>query len=562
MAFLQSCSSQEFSWEDPELGGGIFTYYFVEGLVGAASTTGDGVTFLEVCGYAQRKTVERTNADGFWLQRPSWRFKSADGSDESDDFYLIAPKKPKEAAAKLVEAKELRASGGLANLRAARKLLDEAFGLYRYMDATKESVVAERKALAPELASALAEEARAKLNAESFDAAFSLAKEAVGAFESLRTPSDDEPPFVPSKYRELLKNCENKRDAWGLLDDAETALAAGNRATATSKVERSLALWDSPRGRDLQAKIEKTLPEEYLSEAGIDFRLIKPGSFMMGNTLTPEEIHKKYPGGKVEWYQDAPRHKVTLTEPFYMAECETTVGEFKRFVDATGYKTTAEREGNALGFDKEKNVYAEIDGLNWRNPGFEQDSTHPVVCVSWDDAQKYIEWLNDNAKYSEELGFKPVYRLPSEAEWEYACRAGSKTEFFWGSNDPADGEGYLNAADESGSPNGKKWSYHFPFNDGYVGTSPVGTFKLNAWGLYDMAGNVWEWCADWYAADYYKNKKSVQGLINETPGSNRVLRGGCWYFNAKNCRSADRFIYYLASRSFSYGFRLVLGRER
>lgn len=99
-----------------------------------------------------------------------------------------------------------------------------------------------------------------------------------------------------------------------------------------------------------------------------------------------------------------------------MAKYETTVAEFKRFVDATGYKTTAEREGNAWGLDKEKNAYAEIDGLNWRNPGFEQASTHPVVCVSWEDAQEYVKWLNENAEFSEELGFKPVYRLPTEAE--------------------------------------------------------------------------------------------------------------------------------------------------
>ncbi len=560
LAFLQSCSSQEFSWEDKKLGGGIFTYYFVEGLGGAASTTGDGVTFLEVCGYAQRKTVEHTNADGFWLQRPSWKFKSANGAAESDDFYLIAPKKPKEAAAKLAEAKDLRASGGLANLRAARKLLDEAFGLYRYIDATKEAVVAEQEASAPELASALADEAREKLDVEAFDDAVSLAKEAVDAFESLKNPNDEEPPFVPPTYREFLANCERKRDAWRLLDEAENALAAGNRATAASKVERSLALQDSPRGRDLQAKIEKAsaeLPEDYLSAAGIEFRLIKPGSFMMGNVLTPEEIHAKYPGGKLEWYRDAPRHKVTLTKPFYMAKYETTVAEFKRFVDATGYKTTAEREGNARGLKKDGS-WGDIDGLNWRNPGFEQASDHPVVCVSWDDAQKYIEWLNENAEYSEELGFKPVYRLPTEAEWEYACRAGSKTEFFWGSNEPEDGEGYLNAADESGTPNGMKWNSCFPFNDGYVATSPVGSFKPNAWGLCDMAGNALEWCADWYGSYDATSQIDPKGPKS---GSLRVLRGGSWYSVARLCRSASRNSIDPAFRRNSYGFRLVLGRE-
>ena len=563
LAFLQSCSSQEFSWEDSKLGGGIFTYYFVEGLGGAASTTGDGVTFLEVCGYAQRKTVEHTNADGFWLQRPSWKFKSADGAAESDDFYLIAPKKPKEAAAKLVEAKELRASGGLANLRAARKLLDEAFGLYRYMDATKEAVVDERKTTTAELASALADEAREKLDVEAFDDAVSLAKEAVDAFESLKTPNDDEPPFVPPKYRELLANCERRRDAWRLLDEAETALTAGNRATAASKVERSLALQDSPRGRDLQARIEKAsaeLPEDYLSAAGIEFRLIKPGSFMMGNALTPEEIHEKYPGGFVEGYREAPRHKVTLTEPFYMAKYETTVAEFKRFVDATGYKTTAEERG---GFTWQstgsRGMGAFPDRKDWRYPGFKQDSSHPVVGVSFEDVKAYIDWLNENAEYSAELGFKPVYRLPTEAEWEYACRAGSKTEFFWGSDEPEDGEGYLNAADESGTPNGWKWYYYFPFNDGYVATSPVGKFKPNAWGLCDMAGNASEWCADWYGPYDATSQKDPKGPKS---GSSRVVRGGSWRSGPEHCRSAyrDRSDPTHRSDFDGFGFRLVLGR--
>jgi formylglycine-generating enzyme required for sulfatase activity len=133
----------------------------------------------------------------------------------------------------------------------------------------------------------------------------------------------------------------------------------------------------------------------------------------------------------------------------------------------------------------------EVEGLNWRKPGFDQQSTHPVTCVSWDDATAFCQWL------SREDG--RTYRLPTEAEWEYACRAGTDTLFFWG-DDPDAGEGYLNAADETGTPDGRSWTHKFNFKDGYAATSPVGRFKPNAFGLHDMLGNVWEWCSDWYAA--------------------------------------------------------------
>ena len=274
LAFLQSCSSQQFSWEDAGLGGGIFTYYFVEGLGGAASTTGDGVTFLEVCGYAQRKTVERTNADGFWLQRPAWKFKSADGAAESDDFYLIAPKKPKEAAAKLAEAKELRASGGLANLRSALKVLDEALGLYRYTDATKEAVRAEREAAILALAAALADEARAKLDAEAFDEAVALAEEARGTFKASLDPT------VPKEYDDLATDCKRRRDGWKTLDEAEAALASRDLATATAKVEAASALYDFARGREIKAKLDAENVE-----AAVLYRRGRAAAFGAGRKL-------------------------------------------------------------------------------------------------------------------------------------------------------------------------------------------------------------------------------------------------------------------------------------
>lgn len=313
-------------------------------------------------------------------------------------------------------------------------------------------------------------------------------------------------------------------------------------------------------GSDLSAS---KFPEEYVDANGLTFRLIKPGTFTMGNAgLTAEEIKEKYPNGILEHIEGATPHKVTLTKPFYMAKYETTVAEFKKFVDATGYVTTAEKEGQSWGV-LENDSFGAAVGANWRNPGFPQDSTHPVVHISWDDATAYINWLNANAKYSEELGCAPFYRLPTEAEWEYACRAGTKTEFFWGTNEPTDGDGYLNAADASGTPNGGAWSEIFGdvwlFNDGYVATAPVGSFKPNAWGLYDMAGNACEWCLDWFTS--YESEPQTDPTGPAT-GALRAMRGGSWCYSPVGCRSNSRFPPFPTHRSSDFGFRVVVERKR
>ena len=301
------------------------------------------------------------------------------------------------------------------------------------------------------------------------------------------------------------------------------------------------------------------LPEEYHDANQTVFNLIRGGSFMMGTCgLSPEEISEKYPGARLERLQEATRHKVTLTKPFYMARYETTVAEFKKFVDATGYVTTAEKIGLAFGLRKDGGFGA-VDGANWRNPTIPQEPTHPVVCVSWDDVAAYIAWLNKNAVYSEELGRKPFYRLPTEAEWEYACRAGTQTEFFWGTNEPKDGEGYLNAADKSGAPCSKPDGSVWPFNDGYVGLAPVGSFKPNLFGLYDMAGNAMEWCSDWIAPYVALPQINPTGAPT---GWHRVARGGAWNLTPVWARSNNRHGYWANNSSVDRGFRVVIDLGR
>ncbi|MDD3587310.1 MAG: SUMF1/EgtB/PvdO family nonheme iron enzyme [Thermoguttaceae bacterium] len=295
------------------------------------------------------------------------------------------------------------------------------------------------------------------------------------------------------------------------------------------------------------------LPEKFMNETGQHFQLIPFGEFMMGDTLEPEEVDKKYPGGNVGWYKDAhPRHKVVMSTPFYMGIHEVTVGDFRGFVNATGYKTTAEKEGTARGYDSKTRKWGDRKGLNWQSPGIEQESDHPVTCVSWYDAEAFIKWLNAHYLHGIPSGYR--YRLPSEAQWEYACRAGSQTDFFWG-NRQEDGKGYINAADQAGMPWGAKWAYAFPFDSGNTGTAPVGSFKPNVFGLYDMLGNVSEWCNDWYG-DY--PSVSVTDPTGPEGGSSRVDRGGSWSYSARDCRSAARGWIGPGSRSVNLGFRLAL----
>ena len=163
-------------------------------------------------------------------------------------------------------------------------------------------------------------------------------------------------------------------------------------------------------------------------------------------------------------------------------------------------------------------------------PGFEQTDQHPVVNVSWNDAVAFAEWL------SRKEG--KTYRLPTEAEWEYACRAGTTTRYFCGD----DAEGLAEVGKRRGWDGPGKVSrldVTIAARDGFVYTAPVGRYRPNAWGLHDMHGNVWEWCWDWYGADYYKalTRGRPAGPLE---AADRVIRGGSWSSDPRHCRSADR----------------------
>jgi len=256
--------------------------------------------------------------------------------------------------------------------------------------------------------------------------------------------------------------------------------------------------------------------------------VIPAGKFMMGTDALEIKALKKQYG--VDYFErEHPQHEVTISKPFAMGRYAVTRGEFKIFVDATGHKMPDEM------VIYEDSKWEMRKGRSYRNPGFAQSDDHPVVGVSWEDAQAYIRWLNGKTGQT--------YRLPSEAEWEYACRAGSDTPFWCGGTISTDQANY----DGNYPHNGPKGEFRKK-------TVPVESFEPNPFGLYQLHGNVWEWCDDWYG-DYKKGHQTdPQG---PSSGSYRVFRGGSWSFFARILRSANRGGDSPGSRGSDLGFRLL-----
>ncbi|MDY6905829.1 MAG: SUMF1/EgtB/PvdO family nonheme iron enzyme [Thermodesulfobacteriota bacterium] len=262
--------------------------------------------------------------------------------------------------------------------------------------------------------------------------------------------------------------------------------------------------------------------QSFTNDLGMKFVWISPGTFTMGS-----------PSSESGRDGDEKQHKVTLTKGFYMQTTEVTIGQWRAFIRETGYRTEAETGGGAYIYTGKQ--WENKAGTFWDNPGFSQTESHPVTCVSWNDVQKYIDWLNrkDNK----------TYRLPTEAEWEYACRAGSTTAF---------ANGGIQKTDCKYDPNLDKMGWYCGNAGGK--THAVAQKQPNAWELYDMHGNVCEWCSDWYG-DF------PSGLVTDPDGSSsgslRVIRGGSWDNIAQYCRSAIRSWDFPGYRDNYLGFRLV-----
>lgn len=267
--------------------------------------------------------------------------------------------------------------------------------------------------------------------------------------------------------------------------------------------------------------------------------VIPAGTFQMGA-----------PEGETGRDTDERQHAVAIKKPFAISQHEVTRGKFRQFVESSGHKTDAER--NEGGYEGCSVTYREGSewndgyraGYSWWNPNFKQSDAHPVVCVSWKDAAAYAQWLSRQTGRS--------YRLPTEAEWEYATRAGTTTVRYWG-DDPNQACQYANVADQTAKKIFTDWTVH-ACDDGYVNTAPVGSFQPNAWMLYDMLGNVWEWTCSRYDENYGGTE---QGCPNDDATNARTVRGGSWEDVPAWVRSAFRYGASPTLRYSNQGFRIA-----
>jgi L-fuconolactonase len=260
-------------------------------------------------------------------------------------------------------------------------------------------------------------------------------------------------------------------------------------------------------------------PREITNTLGMKLVHVPSGTFFMGSPQTEAGREK-----------EETQHEVELTKGFYLGAHEVTVGQFREFVKATKHQTDAEKDGKGSWGPNAVGKFVMDAKFTWKNPGFEQTDDHPVVNVSWDDAKAFCKWLSEKEKNT--------YRLPTEAEWEFTCRAGTTTAYWFG-NDPEGLATAGNVADAAARAKFPAWTLGTKAKDGHAYTAPVGQFKANLFGLFDMHGNVWEWCEDWYEPKGYTTDK-LKDPTGPPTGSARVQRGGGWSSAPHRARSASR----------------------
>ncbi len=305
----------------------------------------------------------------------------------------------------------------------------------------------------------------------------------------------------------------------------------GRKAISTLKHILRIEPEDA-EAKQLLAKIEGYYPPKTQTNSlGMTLVEVRPGRFLMGSPLAESG---RGPGELI--------HAVRITKEFCLGAHEVSRGQFAKFVEATGYRTDAEKDAEkkaaqpgavvpretaqqAAAVPQVSATTETVMLRDWRNPGFEQGDQHPVVLVSYDDAQAFCRWLSETEG--------KTYRLPTEAEWEFACRADGCGPWPWGETAEG-GQGWCNAAGSEARQVASE-AAAFPFDDGAAYTNRVGTYRASKWGLLDMMGNVREWCLDYGGA--------YPALLVENPrgperGIARVIRGGSWRSSPAACRAA------------------------
>jgi formylglycine-generating enzyme required for sulfatase activity len=284
------------------------------------------------------------------------------------------------------------------------------------------------------------------------------------------------------------------------------------------------------------------VPVELVNDLGMKLVLVPPGTFLRGS---PADEPGHGSGG-----YDETQHPVTLTRPFYLGKHEVTVGQFRRFVEATGYRTDGEKNGGGHAHDA-KAVWIHRPGTHWQKPGyagpFELKDELPVVHVSHADTGAFCRWLNEQSGV--------VYDLPTEAQWEWACRAGSASRYWWGAEEDTSGK-VANVGDRTLKRVHPEWPrLIMPMDDGFAFAAPVGSYRANGFNVHDMLGNVWEFCSTHYGP-YPREAVTDPGHGDLKRGF--AVRGGGWSNLPNDARCASRNADPPHFCHSNLGFRVVL----
>ncbi|MDF4003434.1 formylglycine-generating enzyme family protein [Luteibacter sp. PPL552] len=345
-----------------------------------------------------------------------------------------------------------------------------------------------------------------------------------------------------------------RQSAAGVLAQARSALDAGNLelaqqlATQAQQISPDVAGIDDFNERLTNARLYASYkPGQVFADRFVDSTgqapamvVVPTGKFLMGS---PDGERGHDPN-------EAPVHEVQVDKGFAVGRSAVTIGQFRDFVRASGYTPQSQSLQGGSVYDEASGGLRDDSAATWQDdylgrPG--QDRL-PVINVSWNDAKAYADWL------SQRTGKR--YRLPSEAEFEYALRAGTTTRYWWGDGNPANKVENLTGANDR-SASGRRWSNAFTgYKDGYWGPAPVMSFSPNPFGLYDMGGNVSEWVADCWHDNYIRAPRDTQAWVNPGCGR-RVIRGGSWGSAPDMVRSAYRQGASADLRNARVGFRVV-----
>lgn len=313
---------------------------------------------------------------------------------------------------------------------------------------------------------------------------------------------------------------------------------------------RACARWEKClRGLEVSLRRPPTR-KTFVNSVGMTLVRIPAGDYMMGSLKQEMDwlrltFKKTWRDGHKQWFQDElPLHPVRISRPFYMGATEVTVGQFRQFVHESGHKTDAEKGEGGMVWNNKEYRWAPDKQMKWNFLPWRIEDNQPAVFVSWNDARAFCRWLGRKEKRT--------YRLPTEAEWEMACRGGRAwVRFPWGNRLPGDGDGNF------GDGNPKLPESLTTVNDGYKYVAPVGSYAPNGFGLYDMDGNVMEWVQDNYDRNYYESSP-LEDPQGPSRGTSKVNKGGNWFAGPADCRCAFRGFSGPEMNFHNVGFRVVM----